>query len=219
MSNPATGKGLCACGTPVGYERPALTSRDAPNDLTGAEMILNLTKPISRVHFLALVGAVSQLGACDSNTNSDRATDQASTVEALNKQAEELVELATAAVTPSKPSLIELGNVCRAAVAKMMGHPVSIMKAAANDGDVVRVQYNRPSDAKLWKADCRVSGDAISWRYVDATAGSGPGQWKSIGELGESMTFKTEGEDVTINQDFGGGSIDSTTYALGGEKR
>ena len=33
------------------------------------------------------------------------------------------------------------------------------------------------------------------------------------------MTFKTEGEDVTINQDFGGGSIDSTTYALGGEKR
>lgn len=149
-----------------------------------------------------LAGSVFALnGFMESSAEAER-------VEAATKSAAELAESSRVA-----EALAHRRDICRAAVAKMMAQDISIMKVAGTRGPVVSIHYNRPSDRKLWKVDCELDGNDIGWRYVDATPGSGYGDWKMVGEMGETMSFELKDDSVTIIQNFSG-ERDSQTYQI-----
>lgn len=106
--------------------------------------------------------------------------------------------------TPASPPLSaqDLARVCRAAIAAMNGHKPRIMKVMSNKDGVVRIRYARPSDGELWKNDCRVSGNQVEWRPVDADGpGSGESRWRSS-DYGEKVTFEIKGPKVEITTHY-----------------
>lgn len=103
----------------------------------------------------------------------------------------------------------QLSMICRAGIAAEFGRSHKIMKATMQDDGLVRVSYRRPDDNKLWKSDCKVEGDRIVWRTVDAFGDNGPGRWRTTAD-DDVLTFKIEGKAVTTNSSDG--SSASETY-------
>jgi len=121
-----------------------------------------------------------------------------------------------AAHKPAVPSLspADLARVCRAAIAAMNGHKPRIMKVVSNKDGVVRIRYARPSDGKLWKNDCRVSGNQVEWRPVDADGpGSGESRWRSS-DYGEKVTYKIKGRKVEITTHYPDGPPETEGFRL-----
>jgi hypothetical protein len=117
----------------------------------------------------------------------------------------------TAAIL-SKP---EIASVCRATLAALNGHDLSIMRVSSNTGDLVQVRYARPSDGKLWINECRVEGDQVIWRTVDAFgAGSGVGRWHNVASVDDFITYKLDERGVGITTRSPDGSISTETYAI-----
>ena len=120
------------------------------------------------------------------------------------------------AAEQSTPKLAaaDRARVCRAAVADANGHSPSIVKLVSDDGEIVRVRYNRPDDGKQWINECRFEGDRVLWRTVDAFgSGSGTGRWRDT-PADESLTFALKGGDVTISTKYSDGSGGSETYKV-----
>jgi hypothetical protein len=178
---------------------------------------MNTKKPVRRkkrysVNFgcvgaIVLLGASLIGGAIALNGWMENSV-QAERIEAAHKEAAELAESSKSAEV-----FAQRRTICRAAVAKMMGQEIGIMKVSGVRGPVVSIFYNRPSDRKLWKVDCELDGNDIGWRYVDATPDSGYGDWKMVGEMGETMSFELNEGSVTIIQNFNG-ERDSQTYPI-----
>jgi hypothetical protein len=103
----------------------------------------------------------------------------------------------------------QLSSVCKAAIASSFGRSASIMRVVSNEGGVVRIRYNRPDDKTLWTNDCRVEGDRIVWRTVDAFGGAGPGVWRTRPD-DDVLTFRTRGKKVDIVTRYAGGSETNT---------
>ena len=117
---------------------------------------------------------------------------------------------------PAAPSLAasDLSRVCRAAIAAMNGHKPRILKVMSNKDGVVRIRYARPSDGKLWKNDCRVSGNQVEWRPVDAEGpGSGESRWRSS-DYGEKVTYKIKGRKVEITTHYPDGPPETEGFRL-----
>ena len=117
---------------------------------------------------------------------------------------------------PAVPSLsaTDLARVCRAAIAAMNGHKPRIMKVMSNKDGVVRIRYNRPSDGKLWKDDCRLSGNQVERRPVDADGpGSGESRWRSS-DYGERVTFEIKGPKVEITTHYPDGPPETEGFRL-----
>jgi hypothetical protein len=91
---------------------------------------------------------------------------------------------------------------CRAGIAAEFGRSPKIMKASEVEEGLTRVEYRRPDDDKLWKSDCRIEGNRIVWRTVDAFSGSGPGRWRTSAE-DDVLTFTIEGKSVTTTSSDG----------------
>lgn len=107
----------------------------------------------------------------------------------------------------------QLASVCKAAIAETFAQPLKIMKVASNEGGIARVRYNRPSDGKRWTNDCRVEGNRIIWRTVDAFKGDGPGVWRTRPE-DEVTTFRIDGGNVTITTKYPDNAPISSTYTM-----
>ena len=107
----------------------------------------------------------------------------------------------------------QLASVCKAAIAETFAQPLKIMKIMSNEGGIVRIRYNRPSDGKRWTNDCRVEGGRIIWRTVDAFKGDGPGVWR-IRPEDEVMTFRINGGNVTIITKYPDNAPTSSTYKM-----
>ncbi len=74
----------------------------------------------------------------------------------------------------------ELGLVCQAVVAAMMGHPIEIVHVERVRNGEADVRYNRPNDGTLWRTRCRMEAGAVVWRTIDAFGpGSGLGRWRN----------------------------------------
>lgn len=102
-------------------------------------------------------------------------------------------------------------NVCKAGVAILMGRDPKIMRAMPLTDGLTRIEYRRQSDRKLWKSDCRVEGNRVITRGVDQFGNDGPGRWRD-GLEDEVITFKIDGDNVTVHDDYGDGSSDDRTY-------
>lgn len=115
---------------------------------------------------------------------------------------------------PSKPlTASELASVCKAGIAETFGQPIAIMKIVSNEAGIVRVRYNRPSDNKRWTNDCRVEGNRLIWRSVDAFPGDGPGIWRTR-PADEVVTFKVSGNEVVLETTYPDNEPVTATYNL-----
>lgn len=117
----------------------------------------------------------------------------------------------TATPTVLKPE--QLTSVCKAAFANMFGHSPKIMKATSKEVEIVRVSYHRPDDRKLFTNDCRVEGNRIIWRSVDAFPGDGPGRWRTSSD-DDVLSFVIDGKKVTITTTYSDGSSAAETVPL-----
>ncbi|WP_099186155.1 zinc ribbon domain-containing protein [Sphingobium fuliginis] len=112
-------------------------------------------------------------------------------------------------------SSADLARVCRAAVAHMMGKSPSIMKVVSNRGGIVRIQYKRPDDGTIWKDDCRLEGQRVMWRSVDAFGASGAGRWRNDPN-DEVITYSIDGSTIRIGQKYSDGTYDAADYTVAG---
>lgn len=122
------------------------------------------------------------------------------------------VSVASPSTAPNLTSA-QLASVCKAAIAETFAQPLKIMKIASNEGGIVRVRYNRPSDGKRWTNDCRVEGERIIWRTVDAFKGDGPGVWRTRPE-DEVTTFRIDGGNVNIITKYPDNAPTSSIYKM-----
>lgn len=122
------------------------------------------------------------------------------------------VSVASPSTAPNLTSA-QLASVCKAAIAETFAQPLKIMKIMSNEGGIVRIRYNRPSDGKRWTNDCRVEGERIIWRTVGAFKGDGPGVWRTRPE-DEVTTFRIDGGNVTIITKYPDNAPISSTYKM-----
>lgn len=92
----------------------------------------------------------------------------------------------------------QLRRVCRAGLAEIHGQGVADIQIDGLEGRVVNASWRAPVDGGRRRAQCRVEGDLITWKPVDATD---PGQDRWMNQAGDPVTrFVLDGETVTINQ-------------------
>lgn len=108
----------------------------------------------------------------------------------------------------------DLARVCRATVATLNGHQPSIMRAESGSNEAVQVTYARPSDGKVWKNECRIEGDRVIWRTIDAFGpSSGPGRWRTH-PADEVITYELNGADVSITTAYPDGSGSTENFTV-----
>ena len=102
------------------------------------------------------------------------------------------------ASVPATPTADQLRRICQAGLAAIHGQTVADIEIEGLEGRVVNASWRAPVDGGRRRAQCRVEGDLVTWKPVDAT---GPDQDRWMNEAGDPVTrFVLDGETVTINQ-------------------
>ena len=99
----------------------------------------------------------------------------------------------------------QLRSVCQAGLAAIHGQGVSDIQIDGLEGRIVNASWRAPVDGGRRRAQCRIDGDLVTWRPVDAT---GPDQNRWMNQTGDPVTrFMLDGETVTINQTLPDGGV------------
>ena len=99
----------------------------------------------------------------------------------------------------------QLRSVCQAGLAAIHGQGVSDIQIDGLEGRIVNASWRAPVDGGRRRAQCRVDGDLVIWKPVDAT---GPDQNRWMNQTGDPVTrFMLDGETVTINQTLPDGGV------------
>ncbi|MBU3973313.1 MAG: hypothetical protein KKE42_05875 [Alphaproteobacteria bacterium] len=102
---------------------------------------------------------------------------------------------------PSVPVTLtadQLRRVCQAGLAEIHGQAVADIQIDGLEGRVVNASWRAPVDGGRRRAQCRVEGDLVTWKPVDATD---PAQDRWMNQAGDPVTrFVLDGETVTISQ-------------------
>ena len=102
------------------------------------------------------------------------------------------------ASVPVAPTADQLRRICQAGLAAIHGQTVADIEIDGLEGRVVNASWRAPVDGGRRRAQCRVEGDLVTWKPVDAT---GPDQDRWMNQAGDPVTrFVLDGETVTINQ-------------------
>ena len=102
------------------------------------------------------------------------------------------------ASVPVAPTADQLRRICQAGLAAIHGQTVADIEIDGVEGRVVNASWRAPVDGGRRRAQCRVEGDLVTWKPVDAT---GPDQDRWMSQAGDPVTrFVMDGETVTINQ-------------------
>lgn len=96
-------------------------------------------------------------------------------------------------------------QICRATIAAIMGHDVSIVRVDYAGTSQINLSYTRDSDGKKWAFKCRVSGSRISWGNAD-------GRWRNH-EYDSKISFADQGDKLLIIEDHGDGSKSRMTFS------
>lgn len=83
------------------------------------------------------------------------------------------------------------------AIATIMNQPKDIVLAAKSN-EIYTVSYTRKSDSEKFNYKVKFEGNKIIWSNID-------GRWRN-GEYDEKITFREEGNKLTIVQTFSDGS-------------
>lgn len=120
---------------------------------------------------------------------------------------------------PKGQSLSEndLQAICKSAISMEMGQKVEIMEATMQGPSIVRVEYDRPSDGKRWKYECKFpdSSSRVVWRGVDIFApGEGPGRWRdSPYDDKYFYSFSNDGK-LLLKREYTDGSVTTEEFSL-----
>lgn len=91
--------------------------------------------------------------------------------------------------------------VCKAGIAKLFGQLASTIKVEKQGAGIVHMSYRRKFDGTRWENDCKLDGDRIMWRAVDAFPGSGPGRSRDDPANGV-LTYKLDGDLVEVTEGY-----------------
>jgi hypothetical protein len=99
---------------------------------------------------------------------------------------------------PAVLTAAQLRRVCQAGLAEIHGQGLADIQIDGLEGRVVNASWRAPVDGGRRRAQCRVEGDLITWKPMDA---SSPDQDRWMNQAGDPVTrFVLDGETVTINQ-------------------
>jgi len=137
------------------------------------------------------VAALLSLAAC--NAEPEKAAPKPTEVVSAMPPASAAEVSAPVALTAA-----DLRRVCQAGLGEIHGQGVADIQIDGLEGRVVNASWRAPVDGGRRRAQCRVEGDRISWKPVDAT---NPDQNRWMDQTGDPVTrFVLDGETVTINQ-------------------
>jgi hypothetical protein len=108
----------------------------------------------------------------------------------------------------------DMARVCRATVAALNDHDPDIVKVSGNSGEIVQVRYAAASDGKVWTNECRVRGNRVILRTIEAFGPqSGKGRWRTA-PMDEVITYKIEGPEVSVTTKYSETSSSTETFTL-----
>lgn len=111
----------------------------------------------------------------------------------------------------------DLRRVCQAGLAAIHGQEVSAIEIDGIEGQVVNASWRAPVDGGRRRGQCRVDGDLITWKPVDAPTAEAD-RW--MNQSGDPVTrFVLDGDAVTINTTLPDGTTASQTVELPAERR
>jgi hypothetical protein len=155
------------------------------------------------------VAAVLSLAACGQPAEQENPT-PAEAVSAAPPAAD---------VAPAAPAVLEaadLRRVCRAGLAAIHGQAIGNISIDGLDGEVVNASWRAPVDGGVRRAQCRVEGDLITWKPVDAAT---PEQNRWMNQSGDPVTrFVLDGGTITINTTLPDGTTATETHSVATEQ-
>lgn len=111
----------------------------------------------------------------------------------------------------------DLRRVCRAGLAAIHGQDVSAMEVDGIEGQVVNLSWRAPVDGGRKRGQCRVDGDLVTWKPVDAPT---PESNRWMNQSGDPVTrFVLDGDAITINTTLPDGTSAAQTVELAEEQR
>ena len=120
---------------------------------------------------------------------------------------------------PAAPAVLvaaDLRRVCRAGLAAIHGQTVGDISIDGLDGATVEASWRAPVDGGRRRAQCRVEGDLITWKPVDAPT---PEQNRWMNQSGDPVTrFVLDGDAITINTTLPDGTTATETYSVATEQ-
>lgn len=108
-----------------------------------------------------MFGTVFALAACGERADAPAPT-PAEKVSAVNPASD------AEASVPAVLNAADLRRVCRAGLAAIHGQDLSAIEIDGLEGQVVNASWRAPVDGGRRRAQCRVEGDLITWKPVDA---------------------------------------------------
>jgi hypothetical protein len=154
--------------------------------------------------------ALFALAACGERTDAPAPT-PAETVSAVNPASDGEASVPVVLTAP------DLRRVCRAGLATIHGQDVSAMVADSIEGQVVTLSWRAPVDGGRRRGQCRVDGDLVTWKPVDAPT---PEADRWMNQSGDPVTrFVLDGDAITINTTLPDGTTASQTVELAAEQR
>jgi len=154
--------------------------------------------------------ALLTLAACGERTDAPAAT-PTETVSAANPASDGEASVPVVLTAP------DLRRVCQAGLAAIHGQDVSAIQVEGIEGQVVNLSWRAPVDGGRKRGQCRVDGDLVTWKPVDAPT---PESNRWMNQSGDPVTrFVLDGDAITINTTLPDGTTSSQTVELAAEQR
>lgn len=120
------------------------------------------------------------------------------------------------ASVPAVLSAADLRRVCRAGLAAIHGQDVSAIEVTGLEGQVVNAAWRAPVDGGRRNAQCRVDGDLVTWKPVDAPT---PEENRWMNQSGDpAVRFVLDGEAITINTTLPDGTTATEQFSVAAEQ-
>ena len=153
--------------------------------------------------------ALLTLAACGERT--DAPASPAEAVSAVNRASDGEASVPVVLTAP------DLRRVCQAGLAVIHGQDVTAIEVEGIEGQVVNLSWRAPVDGGRRRGQCRVDGDLVTWKPVDAPT---PESNRWMNQSGDPVTrFVLDGDAITINTTLPDGTTASQTVELAAERR
>jgi hypothetical protein len=125
----------------------------------------------------------------------------------------------TTDAAPEAPRVLDaadLRRVCRAGLAGIHGQQLTDISIDGLEGEVVNASWRAPVDGGRRRAQCRVEGDLITWKPLEA---SGPNQNRWMNQSGDPLTrYMLHGDAIMITTKLPDGTTATETYSVPAEQ-
>lgn len=154
--------------------------------------------------------ALLTLAACGERTDAPAST-PAEKVSAVNPASDGEASVPIVLTAP------DLRRVCQAGLAAIHGQDVSAIEVDGIEGQVVNLSWRAPVDGGRRRGQCRVDGDLVTWKPIDAPT---PESNRWMNQSGDPVTrFVIDGDAITINTTLPDGTTAAQTVDLPAERR